>query len=76
MSKKPIVFKCEDSSRWKCNWTQCEGGAGLAGSGVCSSGGEWDNPDCPEFVMLRCQHNVRVYLRCTRCAESATAASE
>ena len=40
----------EDSSRWKCNWIKCAGGMGLAGTGMCSFRGEWDNPNCPYFM--------------------------
>jgi hypothetical protein len=45
------LYKCapEDSSLWKCNWTECLGGCGLAGNGMCSDRGEWDNPNCPKF---------------------------
>jgi len=34
----------------KCDWLSCEGGLGLAGSGVCHLHGEWDNPNCPQFL--------------------------
>ena len=45
------LYKCapEDSSLWKCNWIECLGGCGLAGNGMCSDRGEWDNPNCPKF---------------------------
>lgn len=34
----------------KCNWRVCAGGGGLAGYGRCSLSGEWDNPECPDFI--------------------------
>lgn len=35
----------------KCNWLFCSGGVGLAGRGVCSSNGNWDDPDCRFFII-------------------------
>ena len=48
---KPSSERCapEDSTKWKCNWISCIGGAGLSGHGWCSMRGEWDNPKCPKF---------------------------
>jgi hypothetical protein len=34
----------------KCNFKDCAHGMGLAGHGVCSAAGEWNRPDCPEFI--------------------------
>ena len=34
----------------KCTWLLCAGGMGLAGHGHCSFAGEWDNPECPDFI--------------------------
>lgn len=42
----------EDSTLWKCNWLNCVHGCGLAGSGICSRDGEWDNPKCPQFCKI------------------------
>jgi hypothetical protein len=39
----------DDSTLWKCNWLNCVHGCGLAGSGICSRDGEWDNPKCKQF---------------------------
>lgn len=33
----------------KCNFRDCAHGMGLAGHGVCSAGGEWNQKDCPSF---------------------------
>jgi len=49
-----------NSERWKCNWLDCAGGMGLAGSGICSWGGEWWKKNCPNF-----QTNTEFSKSCT-----------
>ncbi|MHB8123152.1 MAG: hypothetical protein ACYDG4_13460 [Desulfuromonadaceae bacterium] len=34
----------------KCKWLTCYAGTGLAGNGMCFAGGDWKNPECPQFV--------------------------
>lgn len=34
----------------KCPWLDCAGGLGLAGRGVCSWGGDWTDPECPDYI--------------------------
>jgi hypothetical protein len=33
-----------------CNYIDCAAGMGLAGNGCCFLAGEWDNPDCPQYI--------------------------
>ena len=39
----------EDSTKWKCDWLNCDWGLGLAGRGICSANGTWGYKNCKKF---------------------------
>jgi hypothetical protein len=58
-----------DSSLWKCNWINCEGGCGLSGNGICSYRGNWWDDDCIQFIEAKCEHGVKLSNKCKKCSK-------
>lgn len=59
----------EDSRFWKCEWMNCDNGLGLAGNGMCSARGEWENKECPKFKKATCEHGIEYDAGCQKCAK-------
>lgn len=41
--------RVDQEDKIKCDMFHCAAGLGFAGSGSCFLGGEWWNPDCPQY---------------------------